>query len=173
MAARSFPVLWSGVTVPAVFVVLAALAATPQFDPPPGRWRTGYTAVAALCVVTTLWMPAAVQVAGALTVLGVKFALIGSSEHLPTVRWAGLMAIVIPEGSAPDESAIRAAHAGSPAEVFVPELIPVADDAAGTSLSVATRAGSVHGCVAEYSASTFDHRRGTAKLSVGVSRSPL
>ena len=95
LAARSFPALWSGVAVPAVFVVLAALAATPWFDPPAGRWRTGYTAVAALCVVATPWMPAAVQVAGALTVLGVGFAIIGSSEHLPVVRDAGLSAIVI------------------------------------------------------------------------------
>lgn len=95
LAARSFPVVWSGVAVPAVFVVLAAIAATPWFDPPPGRWRTGYTAVAALCVVATPWMPAAVQVAGVLTVLGVGFAIIGSSAHLPAVRNAGLSAIVI------------------------------------------------------------------------------
>lgn len=95
LAARSFPVLWSGVAVPAVFVVLAALAATPWFDPPPGRWRTGYTAVAVLFAVTTPWMPAAVQVAGALTVLGVGFVIIGSIEHLPAVRNAGLSAIVI------------------------------------------------------------------------------
>ncbi|WP_064257578.1 hypothetical protein [Rhodococcus sp. HS-D2] len=95
LAARSFPVLWSGFAVPAVFVVLAAIAATPWFDPPPGRWRTGYTPVAAICVVATPWMPAAVQVAGALTLLGVGFAIIGSSEHLPAVRNAGLSAIVI------------------------------------------------------------------------------
>ncbi|AOD23257.1 MULTISPECIES: hypothetical protein [unclassified Rhodococcus (in: high G+C Gram-positive bacteria)] len=95
LAARSFPVPWSGFAVPAVFVVLAVIAATPWFDPPPGRWRTGYTAVAAICVVATPWMPAAVQVAGALTVLGVGFAIIGLSEHLPAVRNAGLSAIVI------------------------------------------------------------------------------
>lgn len=63
-----------------------------------------------------------------------------------------------PEGSAPDESAIRAAPAGSPAEVFVPELIPIADDAAGTSLCVDTRGGLLHGCVAEYSASAGGSR---------------
>lgn len=63
-----------------------------------------------------------------------------------------------PEGSAPDESAIRAAPGGSPTEVFVPELIPIADDAVGTSLCVDTRAGSLHGCVAEYSASAGGSR---------------
>lgn len=95
LAARSFPVVWSGVAVAAVFVVLAAIAVTPWFAPPLGRWRTGYTAVAALCVVATPWMSAAVQVAGALTVLGVGFAIIGSSEHLPVVRNAGLSAVVV------------------------------------------------------------------------------
>jgi len=63
-----------------------------------------------------------------------------------------------PEGSAPDESAIRAAPAGSPAEVFVPELIPVADDAAGTSLCVDTRTGPLHGCLVEYSATAGGSR---------------
>ena len=95
LATRSFPAVWSGIAVPAVFVVLAAIAATPRFDPPPGRWRTGYTAVAALRVVTAPWMPAAVQVAGVLSLLGVGFAIIGSIEHLPAVRNAGLSAMVI------------------------------------------------------------------------------
>lgn len=63
-----------------------------------------------------------------------------------------------PEGSVPDESAIRTAPAGTPAEVFVPELIPIADDAAGTSLCVDIRTGSLHGCVVEYSATAGGSR---------------
>ncbi|MEU5844619.1 SMI1/KNR4 family protein [Rhodococcus sp. NPDC047139] len=63
-----------------------------------------------------------------------------------------------PEGSAPDEAAIRSAPAGSPAEVFIPDLIPIADDAAGTSLCVDTRPGDLHSCVVEYSASAGGSR---------------
>lgn len=72
---------------------------------------------------------------------------VDADQRRPTERW--------PQVSAPDVATIR--PAGSPAEVFIPhlipDLIPVADAAAGTSLCVNARTGELHGCVVEYSAS--------------------
>src|SRR5690606_13260295 len=80
---------WSGVVVSVVFVVLGVVAASPVFGPPLGRWRSGYTAVAAVFAVATPWMAAAVQFAGVLALLGVGFVVIGLCEHLEPswTRW--------------------------------------------------------------------------------------
>ncbi|MCR8695268.1 hypothetical protein NWP13_22295 [Rhodococcus pyridinivorans] len=95
LVARSFPASWSGVAVSVVFVVLGVVAALPVFGPPLGRWRSGYTAVAAVFAVATPWMAAAVQFAGVLALLGVGVVVIGLCEHLPVVRYAGLAAFVV------------------------------------------------------------------------------
>lgn len=57
-----------------------------------------------------------------------------------------------PEGSTPDEDLVQGVEAGTTVEMFVPELIPIAEDNTGVALCFDVRGGALTGCVVEYSA---------------------